>query len=45
MGLPIWERRIGKKGRMMWWTDDQMLLTWKLKMCQISYAKRFGLNK
>src|SRR3990167_9417622 len=45
LGLPIWERRRPNgHPRMLWWTDDSMLLAWKLKMAQISRAKRYGRN-
>lgn len=40
-GLPIWERPHPKSKVLAWWIDDHMLLAWKLKMAQLSRAKRY----
>ena len=45
LGLPIWDRRRTKRGPRVWWTDDSLLLVWKLKMCQLAHARRYSTPK
>ena len=40
-GFPIWERWDWKIGRMTAWTDDDMILSWKLKMAEMDRARRY----
>lgn len=45
LGLPVWERWNRRSGRWMWWSDDSMLLAWKLKMAQRTHAQYYGVKK
>ena len=43
-GLPMLKRRRGSHPRLWWWTVDEMLLAWQLKMCQMGREEYFRVK-